>query len=185
VDAGAARASLGLDPVAPIVVVSGGGWGIGDLAGAARAAVEAGAEVHAVVLCGRSADVARRLEAELGDHPRVTIIGFTDRMSDLLAAGDVLVHSTAGLTVFEALVRGMRVISYGWGVAHIRSNNRAYRRFVLAEVVEDRAGLLGAIRRALDAPRVPDASYGLRRTAAGLVLEAGDGARRAEHGPAA
>ena len=185
VDAGAARASLGLDPVAPIVVVSGGGWGIGDLAGAAGAAVEAGADVHVVVLCGRSADVARRLEAELGDHPRVTTMGFTDRMSDLLAAGDVLVHSTAGLTVFEALVRGMRVISYGWGVAHIRLNNRAYRRFGLAEVVEDRAGLRGAIRRALDAPRVPDASYGLRPTAAGLVLEAGDGARRAEHGPAA
>jgi UDP-N-acetylglucosamine:LPS N-acetylglucosamine transferase len=177
VDQSAARRALGLDPAAPIVVVSGGGWGVGDLGGATRAALAARGDVRVVVLCGRRDDVAAQLRGAFASEPRVTTMGFTDRMSDVLAAGDVLVHSTAGLTVFEALVRGMRVISYGWGVGHVRLNNRAYRRFGLADVVEDDAHLVGAVRRAIDRPRRPDAAYGLRPSAAELVLDAGDGAR--------
>jgi UDP-N-acetylglucosamine:LPS N-acetylglucosamine transferase len=194
VDPADARRALGLDAAAPIVVVSGGGWGVGDLRGATRAALSAAAGVHVLVLCGRSERAASRLRAEFGSEPRVRIMGFTDRMSDVLAAGDVLVHSTAGLTVLEALVRGMRVISYGWGVGHVRLNNRAYRRFGLADVAENRSALRPAIRRALDAPRVADGSYGRRPAAADLVLQlarshgagidGGDGARRAEHAPA-
>jgi len=37
---------------------------------------------------------------------RVVVLGFSKRMPELLAAADVLVHSTAGLTVLEALMRG-------------------------------------------------------------------------------
>ena len=50
-------------------------------------------------------------------------------MSDWLAAGDALVHSTGGLTVLEAHVRGCPTISYGWGRGHIRANNEAFLRF--------------------------------------------------------
>ena len=60
--------------------------------------------------------------------------GFTDRMAEWLSAADVLVHSTAGLTVLEAQMCGTWAISYGWGVGRIRVNNRAYRRWGLADV---------------------------------------------------
>jgi hypothetical protein len=92
-------------------------------------------------------------------------------MSELLAAADVLVHSTAGLTVMEALVRGTRVISYGWGVAHIRINNQAYRHFGLADVVDDVAALAPAVRRALASPRRPDLDYRRLPSAAEIVLD--------------
>ena len=58
-------------------------------------------------------------------------------MGDWLAAADALIHSTVGLTVLEAIIRGCPVISYGWGRGHIRANNHAYRRFGLAEVATD------------------------------------------------
>jgi UDP-N-acetylglucosamine:LPS N-acetylglucosamine transferase len=77
-------------------------------------------------------------------------------MSDLLAAADVLVHSTAGLTVLEAQIRGTRVISYGWGRGHIRANNRAYERLGLAAVARTPAQLAAAIREALASPATPD-----------------------------
>ena len=32
------------------------------------------------------------------------VLPFTDRIAELFAAADVLVHSTAGLTVLEALI---------------------------------------------------------------------------------
>jgi UDP-N-acetylglucosamine:LPS N-acetylglucosamine transferase len=173
-DGASARVALGLPAGAPVVAVSGGGWAVGDLGGAVGAALEAAPGVHVLALCGRNAAVRRRLEARFAGRPEVRVLGFTDRMADVLAAADVLVHSTAGLTVLEALVRGTRVISYGWGVGHLRLNNRAYVRFGLADVVGDRRALAPAIRRGLAVPRRPDPGYGGLPAAADLVLELAD-----------
>jgi UDP-N-acetylglucosamine:LPS N-acetylglucosamine transferase len=79
--------------------------------------------------------------------------GFTEKMSELFAAADVLIHSTAGLTVLEAYIRGCRVISYGWGIAHIKANNRAFERFGIARVAATREELGAALRDALAHPR--------------------------------
>ena len=83
----------------------------------------------------------------------------------------MLVHSTAGLTVLEALLVGCRPISYGWGIAHIRMNNRAFRRFGLAQVAATPAELRTAIERALAAPRTPLAPWFARLPhAADMIL---------------
>jgi processive 1,2-diacylglycerol beta-glucosyltransferase len=169
----AARRALGLPAQGPIVVVSGGGWAVGDLAGAAEAALEAGATV--VCLCGRRDDVRAELDRRFAAEDRVMVWGFTERMSDLLAAADVLVHSTAGLTVLEAIMRGCRVISYGWGRAHVRVNNEAFARFDLAEVATSTPELRTGLDRCLGAPRVPDRSFEALPTAASLVLELAGG----------
>jgi UDP-N-acetylglucosamine:LPS N-acetylglucosamine transferase len=167
---GDARRALGLALEGPVVAISGGGWAVGDLAGAAAVALRIeGATV--VCLCGRNDDVRGRLQLTFAGEPRVRAIGFTDRMGDWLAAADVLVHSTAGLTVLEAIIRGCAVISYGWGRGHIRANNRAYRRFGLAEVAGTREELAGALRRALDSRPEPDLAYARLMTAAAAVLE--------------
>jgi UDP-N-acetylglucosamine:LPS N-acetylglucosamine transferase len=97
--------------------------------------------------------------------------GFTDRMGDLLAAADVLIHSTAGLTVLEAQIRGTRVISYGWGAGHIRVNNRAFAQLDMADVARTPAELRESLRRALArGPRPPDRSYERLPHAADEVL---------------
>jgi UDP-N-acetylglucosamine:LPS N-acetylglucosamine transferase len=179
-DGAAARAWLDLPPSAPVVVVSGGGWGVGDLRGAVRGALAAGPDVEVLALCGRNEAVRSALEGAFAHVPRVRVMGFTDRMGDVLAAADVLVHSTAGLTVMEALVRGVRVISYGWGVGHLRLNNQAYRRFGMAEVVDGPTTLTATIQRALASPREPDAAYGELPTAAELVLALTDEALSAQ-----
>ena len=94
-DQHAARRVLGLPAEGGVVTVSGGGWGVGDLDGAVAAAVEAGAAA-VLVLCGRNEAVANRLRARFVAEPVVRILGFTDQMSEVLAASDVLIHSTAG-----------------------------------------------------------------------------------------
>jgi processive 1,2-diacylglycerol beta-glucosyltransferase len=164
-----AKAALGLPAEPPVVVVSGGGWAVGDLEGAVRTALEQSAATI-VCLCGRNEEVRTRLERLHGSDPRVVILGFTDRIAEIFAAADVLVHSTAGLTVLEALMRGCRVISYGWGHGHVRVNNRAFERFGLAEVAADPAELGRALQRALAAPRVADYSFAELPSAASEVL---------------
>ena len=170
VDQAEARAVLELPANGGIVIVSGGGWGVGDMAGAITAALAVEGVAAVVVLCGRSDALKTRLAGRFGREPRVQLWGFTARMSELMAAADVLVHSTAGLTVLEAWIRGCRAISYGWGVAHIRLNNQAYRRFGIADVAPDRASLRAALERALALPRTPHPEYGQQPTAANEIL---------------
>ena len=114
-----ARQALGLPTDARVVVVSGGGWAVGDLEGAVATALEI---EDAVVVClaGREAAARVRLTGAFAGEPRVTVLGFTDQMSDLLAAADVLVHSTGGVTCLEALVRGCPIVAYGSPPGHTR-----------------------------------------------------------------
>jgi UDP-N-acetylglucosamine:LPS N-acetylglucosamine transferase len=168
-DQGAARRALGLPEGPKLVIVSGGGWAVGDLSGAMETALALdGALVTAI--CGRNEEVRGTLERRFAHEQRARVIGFTDQMSDLLAAADALVHSTAGLTVLEAHVRGCPTISYGWGRAHIRANNEAFVRFGLAQVAHTRPELRAALARALAAPRAPDRSFAELPSAASVVL---------------
>jgi processive 1,2-diacylglycerol beta-glucosyltransferase len=166
----AARAGLGLPPTGAVVIVSGGGWGVGDMEGAIATALSVADVATVVVLCGRSDALKRRLGTRFTREERVQLWGFTERMSELMAAADVLIHSTAGLTVLEAWIRGCRPISYGWGVAHIRLNNLAFERFGIADVAPSRAALRSAIERALRSPRVAHPEYGRQPSAAGEIL---------------
>ncbi|MEJ7716058.1 MAG: glycosyltransferase [Thermoleophilaceae bacterium] len=155
----AARAALGLPLEDDVVVVSGGGWAMGDLAGATEAVIALGGAT-AVVLTGRNAEVREELERRYAGQSRVRVLGFTEQMPDLLAGADALVHSTAGLTVLEAHCQGCPVISYGWGKGHIRANNRAFERFGLARVAPDRrARWTAALREALARREEPDRSF--------------------------
>jgi processive 1,2-diacylglycerol beta-glucosyltransferase len=169
-DRGQARRGLGVPEGSRLVVVSGGGWAVGDLAGAAQVAATIPGVV-VICLCGRNQAVREQLERRFVHEPRVRAMGFTDAMSQLLTAADALVHSTAGLTVLEAHMRGCPVISYGWGRGHVRTNNEAFRRFRLAEVAATREDLAVALRAALDGPRpAPNGSFADLRSAASLVL---------------
>lgn len=170
VDEAVARRELGLPAQGGVVIVSGGGWGVGDMEGAIAAALATPGVATVVVLCGRSEALKQRLGGRFAGEARVQLWGFTERMSELMGAADVLVHSTAGLTVLEAWIRGCRPISYGWGVAHIRLNNEAFQRFGIAQVVRGRGELRGALERALGQPRVPHPEYGGLPTAASEIL---------------
>jgi UDP-N-acetylglucosamine:LPS N-acetylglucosamine transferase len=170
VDQAEARGALGLPADGGIVIVSGGGWGVGDMEGAIATALAIPAVACVVVLCGRSEALKARLAKRFGREERVQLWGFTERMSELMGAADVLVHSTAGLTVLEAWIRGCRPISYGWGVAHIRVNNQAFKHFGIADVAPDRTALRPVLERALAAPRVPHPEYGDQPSAADEVL---------------
>jgi processive 1,2-diacylglycerol beta-glucosyltransferase len=168
---GDARSALGLPAGGKIVLVSGGGWGVGDAEGAVAVSLGISSVVEVVCLCGRNEELLARIQRRFGGNPRVRVEGFTDRMGDWLAAADALVHSTGGLTMLEAHIRGCPAISYGWGRGHVRLNDSAFRRFGLAQVVSSRAELAEALRRALVARKPADLSFAALPSAASLVAD--------------
>jgi processive 1,2-diacylglycerol beta-glucosyltransferase len=176
-----ARRELELPADERIVVISGGGWAVGDLVGAVDATLALPGTL-AVVLCGRNERVRASMRARFRSSGRVLVLAFTEHMSDLLAAADALVHSTAGLTVLEAHIRGCPAISYGWGRAHIRANNKAFIRDGLAEVATTRSQLEAALERALERRLEPDLSFAELPSAASAVLGLLNGGRESRDG---
>ena len=92
-------------------------------------------------------------------------------MPDWLAAADVLVHSTGGLTILEAQMRNCPAISFGWGRGHIRDHNAAFSRFGLARVADSNAELRHALGETLAEPQVKKFDFASLPSAASVVLE--------------
>jgi UDP-glucose 4-epimerase len=164
-----ARRSLGLPAQGKVIAVSGGGWGVGDLAGATRAALSV-PDATVLCLCGRNDKLRARVSKRFAGERRLRVMGFTDRMGDVLAASDALIHSSAGLTVLEALIRGCPVISYGFGYGHVRASNAALVRFGLAQVARNEKELKPDLEKALELRPEPDGSFARRPSTASLIL---------------
>jgi UDP-glucose 4-epimerase len=164
-----AREALGVPAHARLVLVSGGGWGIGDLEGAIGSALT-GDDTMVACITGRNEVAREKLEQRFAGNERVRILGFTEQMSDWMAAADAMVHATAGLTVLEAHIRGCPVVSYGFSAGHLRANNAAFERFGLAEVARSGHELESMLRHLSRERRSPDSSFASLPSIASRVL---------------
>ena len=173
-----ARRALGLPEAGRMVVVSGGGWGVGDVTGAVSELLHEQEITAIVCLAGRNEQLRERLTRDFAGHERVHVYGFTDEMPRLLAAADVLVHSTGGVTCLEAKAAGTPVVSYGLPVGHARLNTRAMADLNLLRLANDTTELRAHVRAsfaevppALDGadPTPPEAE---QPVAANVVLDA-------------
>ena len=153
-----AREALGVPAHARMVLVSGGGWGVGDLEGAVSSALT-GDDTLVVCITGRNEAIREKLAQRFGDNPMARVLGFTEQMSDWMAAADAMIHATAGLTVLEAHIRGCPVVSYGFSAGHLRANNAAFERFGLAEVARNEHELESVLRHVTRERRPPDPSF--------------------------
>lgn len=178
----AARSALGIAADRGVVIVSGGGWGAGDLSGAIDACV-AVPGVHVIAVAGRNALLRRTLAARFGDGDAVTVLGFTDRMRELLCAANVLVTATAGLSCLEARLCGCPTVCYGFPVGHVRDNTRALQRHGLARIATTPAELSRQVENLLAEARPQSCpALGPLPSAAELVLGLGPGGAAAGDG---
>jgi processive 1,2-diacylglycerol beta-glucosyltransferase len=135
------RQALELPEEGRMVVVSGGGWGVGDIEGAVREIASIPHVSAIVCLAGRNEQLRQRLQTDFASEPRVHVYGFTERMPEILAAADTLVHSTGGVTCLEAKATGTPVVSYGLPVGHARLNTRAMADLGLLRLANDTSEL--------------------------------------------
>jgi processive 1,2-diacylglycerol beta-glucosyltransferase len=155
-----ARRSLGLPEDGRTVVVSGGGWGVGDIAGAVREFTRVPEVTSIVCLAGHNDQLATKLRATFAREPRVRVCGFTDKMPEILAAADVLVHSTGGVTCLEARAAGTPVVSYGLPIGHARLNTRAMAGLDLLRLANDRDELRTHVQASFAAEQVASSTAG-------------------------
>jgi UDP-N-acetylglucosamine:LPS N-acetylglucosamine transferase len=150
----AARLALGLPQTGRVVVVSGGGWGVGKLAKAATIAAQL-PETTVVCLAGRNTRLQHTLTSQFAQLEHVRVLGFTDQMQLLLAAADVLVHTTGGVTCLEALTVGCPIVTFGPPAGHAPTLARAMAKLDLAPYARNHKQLGSALTSAVPATKPP------------------------------
>ncbi len=153
----------------PLVLISGGGWGLGDLGGAVDAAL-ALPDTRVTVVAGQNEEARVALEERFGGSQRVSVLGFTAAMSDLLGAADAFVHTTIGTSCLEARLRGLSTICFGLFVGHIRDNAASLGDYGYAHLARSPAELSSAIEQVLDSNRPGRLEWERLRTAGEAAL---------------
>ncbi|MBS1911586.1 MAG: glycosyltransferase [Bacteroidetes bacterium] len=106
------RAKLGLEADRATILVSAGGFGVGPIDHMMEALLEMRHAAQVLVMCGRNEKMQERIEAvarRAGDSANVRIraVGYTTAMDEYMAASDIVLGKPGGLTMSEALARGL------------------------------------------------------------------------------
>lgn len=97
------REELGIGAAGTVSLVAGGSMGSGDLYEIARHfSRELKNDEYAVFVCGTNQKLRKKLEHHFGHHPRMRILGYTDRMAEYMRASDIIFTKPGGLTTTEA-----------------------------------------------------------------------------------
>ena len=99
------RRRFGLRDDLPTLLVLGGGFGMGPVAGILAALDRVEREFQTVVVAGKNLELRRKLAAEDRRHP-THVLGFVTNMHEWMAAADLIVTKPGGLTSAEALALG-------------------------------------------------------------------------------
>jgi processive 1,2-diacylglycerol beta-glucosyltransferase len=106
------RRAHGLEEDLPTILVSAGGFGLGPVEKLTQALMRMRSEAQVIVICGRNKELKDRVKELIrrdagGCAVRFQCVGFTDEMDSYMAASDLVLGKTGGLTTSEALAKGL------------------------------------------------------------------------------
>jgi len=106
----AARRSLGLEARVPVVLCMGGGMGLGNVAAVVATVTRCG-PVQVLAVAGKNAALREKLAAlPVPSGTSLRPLGFVDNMAELMAAADLAVGKSGGLTSSECLASGVPML---------------------------------------------------------------------------
>ena len=102
----------GLDPDAATLLVSTGGAGVGKVEVLLEQLLKLRHPSQLIIICGRNAKLKQRMDSAVARLPhdrrvRPIVLGFTEHIDELMAAAQLVVGKPGGLTMAEALCRGL------------------------------------------------------------------------------
>jgi processive 1,2-diacylglycerol beta-glucosyltransferase len=111
VDKAAVLKDMGLNPDKPTLLVAGGALGLSPAVAVARRLLQLDRDFQAIIVCGKNEDLRRDIEELIvGREDRFRVLGYTDKMPDLMGAATLLLSKPGGLTTAEALARGLPMV---------------------------------------------------------------------------
>ena len=106
---------LNLDPNKFTVLLMGGSFGAGSIKDTLSELISIDRDFQIIVITGRNKSLKEKLEKNLMSYEQsidknICVLGFTDKMNDLLSAVDILVSKPGGLTTTESLLKEVPMI---------------------------------------------------------------------------
>lgn len=125
-DPSSARRALGLDLERPVVLAMAGAFGwTGNLPAATGVLRDLPVPLQALIVAGHDGALRARLkESVRGAGRRVRVLGYTDKLRQLMAAADLLVTKAGGVSLAEAIACDLPVVCFGSLPGHERRNER-------------------------------------------------------------
>ena len=106
-----AEEKLGLNAGLFTVLIIGGGLGVGPIPQLAKAISRTSEPFQLIVVCGKNEDLFKRVEEMTkGSRIPIKLYGFADNVNELMDASDVMISKPGGLSISEAMVKGVPVI---------------------------------------------------------------------------
>ncbi|MEN6566519.1 MAG: glycosyltransferase [Veillonellales bacterium] len=104
---------LGLDLRQPVVLIMGGGLGLGGMGKAFFELNKIKLPLQLIVVAGQNAELRDSLQriGEESEH-MVKVLGFSDRIRELMDIAAVLITKPGALTVSEGMARGLPMLLY-------------------------------------------------------------------------
>ena len=98
------RQEYGLSMDKPVLLMMGGGLGLGGMEEAMQQLELVQSPLQVVVVAGRNQELFDRVKtkAETSRH-YIVVLGFTDKIRDLMGAADILISKPGGMTLSEAM----------------------------------------------------------------------------------
>jgi processive 1,2-diacylglycerol beta-glucosyltransferase len=104
---------LGLEPDRLTILLSGGWAGGGAVVEIYEALTRVTKPIQVIILCGNNVELFDKMKILEKASPLPTVaLGFSELLSDLFSAGDLLVTKAGGLTTFEAVARRLPMAIY-------------------------------------------------------------------------
>ncbi|HSH38185.1 MAG TPA: glycosyltransferase [Chthoniobacterales bacterium] len=104
------RVKYGLDPKRRTLLVSGGALGVGPAEIIVGQLKRVRNDVQSIVLCGKNEELQHQVAEAIGDDPRFKVLGYSDRMFELMKMSDLFIGKPGGLTTSEALACGLPML---------------------------------------------------------------------------
>jgi processive 1,2-diacylglycerol beta-glucosyltransferase len=101
----------GLGGDRPIILQLAGGFGVGPIEQLYKALLQIPTPMELVTIAGRNEEVRKQLTAiRPPPQHRTHVLGFTDKIDELMAVADLVVSKPGGLTTSETLARGAAMV---------------------------------------------------------------------------
>lgn len=104
---------LNLSPDKKTIVLMGGSFGAGNIKETLDELINIDRDFQILVITGRNKSLKEKIEKKLYNYncsKNIQILGFTDKMNDILSAVDFVVTKPGGLTTTETLLKGVPMI---------------------------------------------------------------------------
>jgi processive 1,2-diacylglycerol beta-glucosyltransferase len=111
VDRPAVAPKYGLDPSTTTLLLSAGALGVSPTEAVVGRLMQLKHDTQTIVICGKNEEMQGRVSAIVGSgNPNFKILGYTDRMHELMKISDLFVGKPGGLTTSESLACGLPMV---------------------------------------------------------------------------